>query len=227
MKRTKTTKRKEWRRNSGLFLSLFLLLASCSGESARKIRLEIPTQSILRVDEFQGVILTDFLITKAPEGFDLNRELAAFFVPEFERKLGLPVAVSRVLPESQESFREPDFWRTVAPGSSRQLGVTGKAEFAREVRKSILGEVPGEDPFSPQRKVVERTFFSLSLRLLLIQGDSGEVLFDRDFKETQAYSQPGQRTDFAFYDLAMRIKDKLFRRILSEERMQERYLLMK
>jgi hypothetical protein len=52
-------------------------------------------------------------------------------------------------------------------------------------------------------------------------------LLYRDFKETKTYAQPSQRTDFAFYDLAIRIKDKLFRRILEEGRIQERYLLLK
>lgn len=225
MKRIKRTKRKDVRKNS--LLLLLLLLTSCGGDTARKLRLEIPAYSTFHAEEFQGVVLTDFLIVSTPEGFDLNRELAAFFVPEFERRLGLSVAVTRVLPEIEESIRRPDFWLALAPRSPRQLYVTGKAELTREIRKSILGEVPGEDPFSPQRKVAERTLFSLSLHLFLIRGDNGEVLLDRDFKETKTYAQPGQRTDFAFYDLAMRIKDKLFRRILSEEKIQERYLLLK
>jgi hypothetical protein len=211
------------RKNSLLLLAL--LLTACGGDTARKIRLEIPADSPFHTEEFQGVIMTDFLIVSSPEGFDLNRELAAFFVPEFKRNLGLPVVVSHVLPENEESIRRPEFWRVLAPGAAPRLGIAGKAGFTREVRKSILGEVPGEDPFTPERKVAERTFFSLSLHLFLVRGDSGEVLFDRDFKETKTYPQPGQRADFAFYELAIRVKDKLFRRILNEGRIQERYLL--
>jgi hypothetical protein len=225
MKRIIRTKRKEVRKNS--LLLLVLLLASCGGGTTRKMKLEIPAYSAFHTEEFQEVVLTDFLIVSTPEGFDLNRELAAFFVPEFERKLGLPVAVPRVLPETEEAIRSPGFWQALAPGSPRRLCVAGKAELTREIRKSILGEVPGEDPFSPQRKVAERTLFSLSLHLFLVRGDNGEVLLDRDFKETKTYDQSGQRTDFAFHDLAMRIKDKLFRGILNEEKIQERYLLLK
>ncbi|MFZ2052972.1 MAG: hypothetical protein WAU81_02135 [Candidatus Aminicenantales bacterium] len=215
------------KRNSLAFLLLPLFLMSCGGDTYRKVRLELPTYSTLHPDEFQGVILTNFLIVNAPEGFDLNRELAAFFVPEFERKLGLPVTVQPVRLESEESIRRPDFWQTLSPGSPRRLYVTGNAELTREIRKSILGEVPGEDPFSPQRKIAERILFSLSLHLFLVQGDNGEVLLDRDFKETKTYTSPKQRTDFAFHDLALRIKTKLFRLILNEERIQERYLLLK
>jgi hypothetical protein len=204
-----------------------LFLASCGGDAYRKLRLEIPAYSTLSPKEFQAVVLTNFLILGTPEDFDLNKELIAFFAPEIERNLGLPVTAEPIRPESEESFRRPGFWQALAPASSRRLYVGGIAEFTREIRKSILGKVPGEDPFSPQRKIVERTLFSLSLHLLLIRGDTGEVQLDRDFKETKTYTGLDERTDFAFYDLAMRIKTKLFRPILGEGRMQERYLLLK
>lgn len=202
-------------------------MAGCAGEVSRKIRLEIPAHSPFHPDEFEEMVLAHFVVGGAPEGFDLDRELASFFVPEFERRLRLPVTVSSVRPENEESIRRPGFWTALAAGSSRRIYVTGNAEFTREIRKSILGEVPGEDPFSPQRKIAERTFFSLSLHLFFIQGNSGEILSDRNFKETKTYDNPDQRTDFAFYDLAMRVKTKLFRQILNEPRTQERYLLLK
>jgi hypothetical protein len=215
------------KRNSLAPLLLLLLLVSCGGESYRKVRLELPSYSLLHADDFQGVFLTDFLIVNTPEGFDLNRELAVFFVPEIERRLGLPVSAQRIPVENEESIGKPDFWQALDPGPSRRLFLTGKAELTREIRKSILGEVPGEDPFTPQRKVAERILFSLSLRLVLIRGDNGNVLLDKDFKESKTYTSPEQRTDFAFYDLAQRIKTKFFRLISNEERIQERYLLLK
>ncbi len=214
------------RRSSLLPLMLLLpLLTDCGGDAPRKLRVELPTYSVFHPEEFQDIVLTDFLIVGSPEGFDLNAELTSFFAPEFARKLGLPVVPQRVPVEDEAAFQKPDFWQALAPASPRRLFVTGRASLTRELRKAILGEVPGEDPFTPERKVVERTLFSLSLRLLIIRGGTGEVLLDRDFKEVRTYSNPGQRTDFALYDLAMRIKGKLFRPLLSEERTQERYLL--
>lgn len=216
------------RRNSLLFLPLLLLfLPGCSVNTPRKLRLELPSYTLLHREEYLGVVLTDFLVVASPEDFDLNRELVSFFLPEFERALSLPVTRQSIPIEGELSFQRPDFWKALAPESSRRLYVTGKAGFTRQIRKSILGEVPGEDPFSPERKIVERTLFSLSLHLLLIRGESGEVLLARDFKEARTYVNPNQRTDFAFHDLATRIKTKLFRPISGEGRIQERYLLPK
>jgi len=218
------------RKNSPVLLCLLALLAACGGgDTYRKIRVELPAYSSLHPDEFEQVVFSGFLIAKEPEGLDLNKEIAEYFGSEFERKLHFRVTVRRVALESEELFRKPDFWRSLAPGPGRVLYVTGKAELTRETRKAILGKAKAdaEDPLAQQRGIVERTLFSLSLHLYLIRGDSGEVVLDRDFKESKAYNNLKQRPDFAFYELAQRIKTKLFRPILSEEKMQERYLLLK
>lgn len=218
------------RKNSPTLLCLLVLLAACrGGDTYRKIRVELPAYSPLHPEQFEQAIFSGFLVAKEPDGLDLNKEIAEYFGPDFEKKLHFRVTVQRVALESEELFRKPDFWRSLAQGSGRVLYVTGKAELTRETRKAILGraKTDAEDPLAQQRGIAERTLFSLSLHLYLIRGDSGEVVLDRDFKETKAYTNPKQRADFAFYDLAQRVRAKLFRPILSEERMQERYLLLK
>ena len=218
------------KKSSPVLLFLLAILAACGGgDIYRKIRVEIPAYSSLHPDEFEQVVFSGFLVAKEPEGLDLNKEISEYFGPEFEKKLHFRVAVQRVALESEEVFRKPDFWRSLAPGPGRILYVTGKAELTRETRKAILGrtKTDAEDPLAQQRGIVERTLFTLNLHLILIRGDSGEVVLDRAFKESKAYTNLKQRADFAFYDLAQRVKTKLFRPILSEGRLQERYLLLK
>ena len=218
------------RKNRPGLLCLLALLAACRGGDAyRKIRVELPAYSPLKLEQFEEAVFIGFLVAKEPEGFDLDKALAEYFGPEFENKLHFRVTRQRVALENEEVFRKPDFWRSLAPGRGRVLYVTGKADLAREARKAILGKPKPdpEDPLAQQRGIAERTLFSFNLHLYLIRSDSGEIVLDRDFKETKAYTNPKQRSDFAFYDLAQRVKTKLFRPILSEERMQERYLLLK
>jgi hypothetical protein len=217
------------RKSSAGLVCLLVLLAACrGGDTYRKIRVELPAFSPLHPDEFEQAVFSGFLVAKEPEGLDLDKELVEYLGPEFEKKLHFRVTRQPVALESEAIFKNPDFWRSLAPGPGRVLYVTGKAEMTRETRKAILGrpKADAEDPLERQKGIVERTLFSFNLHLYLIRGDSGEIVLDRDFKETKSYTNPRQRTDFAFHDLAQRVKAKLFRPMLSEERMQERFLLL-
>ena len=219
------------RKNSRAVLGLLLLMAACrgGGDTYRKMRLEIPAYSPFQAQEFEQAVFSGFLVAKEPEGFDLNKEMIDYLSPEFERRLDLRVAVRPVALEGEEVFRKADFWRSQTPGPGRLLFVTGKAELTRETRKTVLGRPrPDTDDSGPQEKgIVERALFALNLHLYVIRGDNGEVMLEREFKETKAYPNTQQRADFAFYDLVQRVKTKLFRPGLSEDRLQERYLLVK
>jgi hypothetical protein len=218
------------KKNSRAILILLVLLAACrAGDTYRKIRVELPVYSPLRPEEFDQVIFSGFLIAQSPEGIDLNQELIEYLSTEFEKRLYFRVVVQPVALLSDDVFRKADFWKSLASGSGRSLYVTGKAELTRETRKSILGR-PRQDPDEPadqQDAIVERVLFALSLHLYLIRSDSGAIELEREFRETKAYPNIKQRADFAFYDLAQRIKSKLSRPLLSEERLQDRYLLVK
>lgn len=218
------------RKNSPAFLGLLVLLAACrGGDSYRKIRVELPPYSPLHPEEFEQVVFSGFLVAKETEGIDLNQEIAEYLSPEFERKLHFRVAVQPIALESEEVFRKADFWKSLAPGPGRSLYVTGEAAFTRETRKSVLGRARSDfdDPQEQQREIAERALFTLSIHLYLIRSDNGEVLLEREFKETKAYPNAKQKAEFAFHDLAQRIKTKIFPQGLSEERIQERYLLVK
>jgi hypothetical protein len=218
------------RKNSPVFFCLLALLAACGrGDTYRKIKVEIPSYSPLQTKEFEHVVFSGFLVAQEPEGIDLDKEIVEYLAPEFEKKLGFRVTTRPAALESEELFKNPDFWKSLSGQPEPVLYVTGKAALSREIRKTVLGrpKASEDDPLTRQRGIVERTVFSLDLHVYLIRGDTGEVVLDRDFKETKAYSNPNQRADFAFYELAQRAKAKLFRPILSEERMQDRYLLTK
>lgn len=215
------------KRNSALLLFSLILLAACSGgEAYRRIRVEIPTYSPLNLEKFETAAICGFLTGEKSPGIDLNKEISEYFRAEIQRKLNFQVRMQPVALESKEIFRNPEFWRSLAPGSDGVLYVTGTVQMTRETRKAVVDKTQEdiEDPFDRQKGIAMRTIFSLSLHVYLISADNGEVVYDRDFQETKAYVNPNQRADFAFFELVQRAKAKLFRPIMSEARIQERYL---
>ncbi len=218
------------RKNSLALLLSALLLAGCSGTvNYQKLRIEIPTYSSLDLDDFQEVAVTTFLVPKETAGVDLNKEVTEYFITELARKFKGKVMVRSIALDNEAVFKQPEFWKALSAGQSGLLFLTGKADLEKETRKSVLTRPgnPREAEFSPQRAIAERTVFTLDATIYLIRADSGEIVLSKDFKETRAYTNPKQRADFAFSDLVQRIKQKLFRPILSEERLEERYLLLK
>jgi len=216
------------RKNSWAVACLVLFLAACRSDAYRKLRVELPAYSPVKLEDFLEVVITPFLVADQPQGIDLNKEIADYLKPELERKFKGRVTLRQVPLESEEAFKQPEYWRSLAAGSSKPLVVTGRVTLNQETRKAILTRPVRsleEEPLSPQRSLDERRIFTMEISLYLIKAETGETLLQRDFKETKSYTNPNQRTDFAFYDLIQRVKAKLFRLILGEERIQDRYLL--
>jgi hypothetical protein len=217
------------RRNSAALAAALLLLAGCGGDAYRKIKVDLPAYSPLKLEQYREVAVTNFLITKEFAGLDLNKELGAYFKQEFEKKFRGKVSSLPVSPDSQDVFQKPDFWKSQASSRSGLLLVTGAAQLSRETRKAVFDKDtdPREAARSPQRGISERAIFTLDISLYLIAAETGEILMKKEYKETKTYATPKQRADFAFYDLAQRVRQKLFRPILTEEQTQDRYLLAK
>jgi len=218
------------RKISGAAACLLLFLTACRGDVYQKIRLELPAYSPVNLENYQEVIITDFLVTGKPEGLDLNREIQEYFRLELEIKFKGKVSVRPFPVESEEAFQSADYWKPLAAGSGSRLIMTGKAQLSEEIRKAILSRPArriDDAPRSPSRDIEERRVFTLELNLYLIKAETGETLLQKEFKEVKTYVNLRQRADFAFHDLAQRVRTRLFRPILGEERNQDRYLLLR
>lgn len=217
------------KKNSLPLLVLVLLLASCGGNTYQKIRLEIPAQTALKLDDFQELVIADFLTERQDKNFDMNNELLNYFTSEFKLRFKGDVVSKRIALEKEETFKEEEFWKALLPERKGVLFLSGKAQFTQETRKAILDKerTMDDDPFSPTKKLSERNVFTLSITLFLIKGETGKALVEKEYKETKSYTNPKQTKDFAFYELIQRIRMKFFRSILGEEKLQERYLISK
>ncbi|MHB8095992.1 MAG: hypothetical protein ACYDH0_13765 [Candidatus Aminicenantales bacterium] len=212
-----------------LVLGLFVQLA-CTQENVRKIRIDIPGYSPIRLDDYKEVVITNFRVEQETEGFDISREIGDEFAFDLGRRFKGTVS-ARSVPWDREGLAgEKDFWAAQGSVAVPALFLTGRVRYLKEVRKALTGaylkEVDG--PFrETQTGLAERTIYTLDLTLFLIRADTGEVLFTRDYKETQTYGKSNQPYPFAFYELFPRVKLRFLRMILGEEMGQERYLLLK
>jgi hypothetical protein len=226
MRKIKTKMRRRKNRNFILLLSL-LLLFSCGTGNYIRLRIKMPRQSPVNIDDYEEVAITNFLVEEEVKDFNLSEELTKYFAEEFNQKMGSKTTFVQVDLKDQEVFQDSSFWQKVSPDKKEALFFTGSLEYTEEVRKAIKSAKKRrfEEPFPEESRIEERKFYSLSLRLYLIDTQTGEALFQRTFKESKAYKNPNQTSYFAFYDMVINIRDKLFRQILGGDQTQERYLI--
>jgi hypothetical protein len=209
-------------------LCLFVLSA-CVINDYWKLRIEIPRKSELDLKQYSQIIVTPFLVEEKTEDFDLNKEIVDYLVNEFKRKSVSTIQASGHAVDKKDLFTNADYWKGLDSGSEGTLYITGSAEYSKEVRKALIkkGRKRYEDPFPDPAQLEQRKFYNLNLNLYFIEAKTGLPVYKREFKESKSYTNPNQTSYNAFFDLALQVKEKLFRTVFGESRLEERYLIIK
>jgi hypothetical protein len=210
-----------------LFALLFFI--SCVSENKFNIRIEAPGKIVLDLDRFSEIFITDFLIKSQTKDLDLNTEIIDYFSSELGTHFKGKISTKKITLEKEEVFKNEDFWKNLSDDKEKTLFLTGNIQYKEEVRKSVIGrrKKDSEDPFQPERTLAEQRFYLLNLDLYFIDGKTGKALYKKSFKESRNYQNPEQTAYFAFFDLIKAVKEKLYRDLLGERRIQQRYLIIR
>ncbi len=207
---------------------IVLFFYSCASSDYWKLRIEVPGKTSFDLDQYNEVVVTNFLIKEETKDLDLNHELVDYFSFEIGQNFKGKVSSRKISFEKEEPFKNEAFWKNLLPAQKNAVLFTGGAQYIEEIRKAILQEKTEryEDPFISKKKgLAERRFYTLDLNLYIIDAKTGKALYTRNFKESKGYENPRQTAAFAFFDLIQRVKAKFFRNILGEANIQERYII--
>ena len=200
---------------------------SCASNDYWKIRIEIPGKTSFNLDQYNEVVITNFLIKEETKDFNLNQELVDYFSFEVGQNFKGKVSIKEITFE-EEPFKNEAFWKNLLPDRKKAILFTGGAQYTEEIRKAILQKQKErfEDPFvSKKRSLAERRFYTLNLDFYIIDAKTGKTLFKRNFKESKGFENPKQTAPFAFFELIQRVKAKFFRNFFGVASIQERYLI--
>lgn len=219
------------KKSSVIFLGLIVSFLSCKTLTEYNVRIPSAEKQEVEISEKKNIFITDFHI-KDPEkiGFDLNEKIKNFFSSGFKPTFEAVIFSSSIPFEENNIFENKNFWKTSVPDKKEEsLFITGTSSFASEIRKSLRDTRGGrfEDPFEPEKRLAVRKFYSLTLEVYYIQGETGEVVFQKKFEESKGYSNPNQTAEFAFYDLVQQVKQKMIPYLTGRGKLQERRLLIK
>lgn len=214
--------------NRILFLCLIIVsLVSCSTTEYWKLSLNISGNKKVDLERYDHMILTEFLVKKETEDFNINKEMSDYFSFEIEKLVKKTVTTEKKTATDETQFETPEYWTGMYPDEDDGLIMTGSIEYTEEVRKALIEKEKRrfEDPFPEESRLTERKFYTLNLQLFLIDGKTGDTVYKRNFKESKAYKNPRQTAYFAFFELVQNIKEKFLLDLLGGQRREQRYLI--
>jgi len=216
------------KRNNVLLAFFVLGLAGCAGQAPIKVSVEIPGSAAVRRDGIRALILAGFYQENPAKDFDVNAALVRYFLDEFRPQITGTVEAVPVAWPGPNALADKEFWKKAGAGR-KALILTGKAAFSQETRKALLdGDSRDFDgPFKPRDPWTQRKFFSLQLDIAVLDAQTGEPVFRKNYQESIQSENVRQTAEFAVFELMGRIKVKLLRSLFGSERPLERYLLAK
>ncbi len=210
-----------------IFILFFLIYCSCESISQYKLMIEIPTPTKIDLSSYNKIIFTSFKIESEIKEINFNKEIFNFFSSEIEREFKGKILFKEIDWSQKNIIENKEYWKTLLNNSkTKKLFFTGKLNFKKELRKALLEEQAPATPF-PERKLISRLFFTLNLDLYLIDSNTGEIIYEKDFKESRGYKNINQKPNYAFFDILEEVKNKLFREIISHKKREERFLIIK
>ncbi|KPJ70201.1 hypothetical protein AMJ44_00325 [candidate division WOR-1 bacterium DG_54_3] len=209
------------------FLVVLALHFSCTSFDYQKINVELPGIATLDIDQFQEIVISDFLVEKETKDFDINQELIDSFSTELSKHFLGKISTKEMSWEEKDIFHKEDFWKSFVPDQEEALILTGSVQYSEEIRKAILEDHSSisERHYPTKKGLAQRKFYTLILNLYLIKAKTGEVFYTRDFKESKGYKNPKQTAIFAFFDLIETVKGKFLQNVVGKKKLAQRYLI--
>lgn len=210
-----------------LLLGVVLSAAACGSLYTDKVMLEFPSPAAVNLNQTEAIFLTAFWQTKEFPGVDLNKELRAYWMGELAARFKGPITTPPVEFGRENLFQDTAYWKGLSGGLPRSFILTGRMDISQETRKALIETETGsiQEPFVKRKGWEVHQSFTLEARIFLIDGGTGGVILDREYKEQVSYPNVKQPPLFALYELLQNLKLKFFRDAFGTPRIQLRYLL--
>ena len=214
-------------------VSLFLPLANaCRPALASKppvigVQEEKPGVPVFPPGLFSEIIVTDFRDDAPSPDFALGRELQGYLAAELGRSFKGAVTRMDLSRNGKIAGDDPEFWRQAAAGRDRAVFLTGSAGLVGRTRKALKKKsLPVDGPFNlDNRGLIEQRRWTLSIAIAVVSAATGETIYQKAFSEERDYSDLDKPAEFAFAELADRIRARLFPVLFGAPTIEEMTLL--
>jgi len=215
------------RPRGSIIAAVLLTAASCLSRPPVPVQVEIPGIPVLPPGLFSEFVVTDFRDDAPSPGFALGRELQGYFTAELGRAFKGKVSRMELSRSGPDAAGDPAFWKQAGAGRGQAAFLTGSAKLAGQTRKALeKKKLPVDGPFNVDRRgLIEQRRWTLSVDLSVVSAATGETFYTQTFREERDYVDLDKPAEFAFAELADRIKARLFPALFGAPTVEERTLL--
>lgn len=194
----------QWRHTLTLtlaFLALLGLMAEPAFAGTTEVRLTLPQRAKLDLQGRRSLAITPFVVVsqEGESGFrgqaiDVQEEFERYLVKTLRRETDLKTI--EVGPVDFPTFdlnqlaRERSFWRALGERTQADLLLAGGLDFDIQDRTGYRTE-EFVSPFNGQtyyrQVLVEQTGFEYDILMQVYDGDTGELLYEDNFKDFQSF----------------------------------------
>lgn len=201
--------------------------AACLSLSPVPVKVEMPGVSPFPAGLFNEIVVTNFRDDSPSPDFDLGRELQAYLAAEIARSFKGKVSRADVSWDAESAGNDPAFWMRAAAGRDAAVFLTGSTALVGQIRKALeKKQLPVDGPFNIDRRgLIEQRRWALAVDLSVISAATGEPLYKRTFREERDYIELDKPAEFAFSELADRLRARLLPILLGTSTIEERALL--
>jgi hypothetical protein len=212
---------------SFIIVAVLLAAAACFSRPAVPVKVEMPGISAFPPGLFSEIIVTDFRDDAPSPDFALGQELQAYLAAELGRSFKGTVSRMHLSRGGKAAADDPAFWKQAAACRVRAVFLTGSAGLVGQTRKALeKKKLPAVSPFDiDRRSLIEQRRWTLSVDLSVVSGATGEALYKITFREERDYIDLDKPAEFAFAELADRIRARFFPVLFGAPTIEERILL--
>lgn len=216
-------------RGTAIFALAIILAAAaaCLPTSPVPVKVEMPGVSAFPPGLFSEIIVTVFRDDAPSPDFALGRELRDYLAAELGRSFKGTVSRMDLSRDGKAAADDPAFWKQAVAGRERAVFLAGSAGLVGQTRKALEKKsLPVDGPFNVDRRgLIEQRRWTLSVDLSVVSAATGEALYKKTFREERDYVDLDKPAEFAFAELADRIRARLFPALFGAPTIEARTLL--
>jgi len=207
--------------------AILLATATCFSPPQVPVKVEMPGVSAFPPGLFNEIIVTDFRDDVPSPDFALGRELQGYLATELGRSFKGTVSRMDLSRDGEAVADEPAFWQRAAAGREQAVFLTGSAGLVGQTLKALeKKKLPVDGPFNVDRRgLIEQRRWTLSVDISVVSAATGGILYQTTFREDRDYTDLDKPAEFAFDELAARLRARLFPVLFGTPTIEDRTLL--